>query len=482
MYSWGANFVVIPTTYAVTIDDGSLLRITNGYSSNSTTDYGRVFMMDDSLRYQGRQPNHGEQSALLRHEEQHADKFGISRTDFNYAHDTCPCFAHDDPAPSNAIVEMHIVDDKSIHDTYAYPHKMVRHTDDCSGSELRDSVVDTTRHHWFLTLTWFLISTRLLLNDIAAGTMTVDTEVGVTTFHVLKGIDYRYCNFTVQRCSESMDIDSSYGLNLMMDCINGSSGWKSRPHFMIKWMDPTQLNDDMKKRSLSWGAMSNDDESDAWIVDNYPICTCDDDGMVYDMDNGTMLYDTGVDLACLAADNSTGGRDVLGGTRCLHGTVLDTRFAADNGFVDTIRSECTGLLYNEALTLKVAPFDIGIYAARTTLEKTMIKPTSHCLELLFHGQSTSSGYDDPNTAENILPARRRLMFIVPIVNVKLHHDMFSIKSYVVNTHDCLHKCHHTLMHHCTNGTTDSGTGQHKLIAISVEFNHGDILIKNWTSH
>lgn len=112
----------------------------------------------------------------------------------------------------------------------------------------------------------------------------------------------------------------------------------------------------------------------------------------------------------------------------------------------------------------------------------MIKPTSYCLELLFHGRSASSGYDDPNTAENILPARRRPMFIAPIVDVKLHHDMFSIKSYVVNTHDCLHKCHHTLTHHCMNGTTDSGTGRRKLIAISVEFNYGDILSKNWTSH
>ncbi len=52
MYSWGANIVVIPTTYAVTIDDGSPLRITSGYSDNSTTDCGQVFTMDDSLRYQ----------------------------------------------------------------------------------------------------------------------------------------------------------------------------------------------------------------------------------------------------------------------------------------------------------------------------------------------------------------------------------------------------------------------------------------------
>ena len=213
-----------------------------------------------------------------------------------------------------------------------------------------------------------------------------------------------------------------------------------------------------------------------------PICTCDDDGLIYDMDDGTILYDTGVDLVCLAADNSTGDRDMIDGTRCLHGTVLDTRFAVDNGFVDTMQSDCTGLFYDETLALKDAPIDIGIYAARTSLEKTMIKPTSHCIELLFHGRSASSGYDDPNTAENILPARRRPMFIAPIVDVKLHHDMLSIKSYVVNTHDCLHKCHHTLTHHCTNGTTDSGTGRCKLIAISVEFNYGDILSKNRTSH
>jgi len=107
MYSWGANFVVIPmmyavmrivvipTTYEVMIHDGSLLRITSGYRNNSTTDCGQVFTMDDSLRHQGIQPNYGEQSALPRHEEQHADKFGMSRADFNYARDTkaCPRFA-----------------------------------------------------------------------------------------------------------------------------------------------------------------------------------------------------------------------------------------------------------------------------------------------------------------------------------------------------------------------------------------------------
>jgi len=113
MYSWGANIVVIPTTYAVTIDDGSPLRITSGYSDNSTTDCGQVFTMDDSLRYQGRQPNHGEQSALLRHEEQHADN-------------------------------------------------------------------------------------DITTGNIAAGMMTIDTDVGVTTFRDLEGTDDRYCNSTVQ--------------------------------------------------------------------------------------------------------------------------------------------------------------------------------------------------------------------------------------------------------------------------------------------
>jgi hypothetical protein len=174
-----------------------------------------------------------------------------------------------------------------MQDTYAYLPQ-TRHVDYCFSSEMCDSVVDTTRHDWFLTLTWLPISTHLILNDIAVGTMTVDTNVGVTTFRDLEDIDYRYCNFMVQRSTESMDIDSSYGLNLM-NYINGSSGWKSRPHFMIEWVDPAQLNDDMK-RSLSWGAMSNDDESGAWIVDNRSICTCDDDGLVYDMDEGTMLY------------------------------------------------------------------------------------------------------------------------------------------------------------------------------------------------
>jgi hypothetical protein len=64
-----------------------------------------VFTMDDSLRHQGIQPNYGEQSALPRHEEQHADKFGMSRADFNYARDTkaCPRFAHIDTVTTYAI-------------------------------------------------------------------------------------------------------------------------------------------------------------------------------------------------------------------------------------------------------------------------------------------------------------------------------------------------------------------------------------------
>ena len=110
-----------------------------------------------------------------------------------------------------------------------------------------------------------------------------------------------------------------------------------------------------------------------------------------------------------------------------------------------------------------APLDIRIYTARTRLEKTMIKSTSHYFDVLFPGQSVSSaGYDDPSTTESILFTRGRPMFNESMVDDMPHHDLFFIRSYVASTHDCLRKrCNILLVvHHCMNGTVTPSMTPH----------------------
>ena len=72
------------------------------------------------------------------------------------------------------------------------------------------------------------------------------------------------------------------------------------------------------------------------------------------------------------------------------------------------------------------------------------------------------------------------MFLTSVVDDKLRHDMVNSKSYVVITHDCLHKHHCMLVHHCITGCAASSTGQRDHIAISAGYNYGDVLSKIWT--
>jgi len=265
---------------------------------------------------------------------------------------------------------------------------------------------------------------------------------------------------------------------------------------MIGLVDHSAQLKDGLYQPLSWGARYNrypDYESDYVIlgvdgfdnrvVDNDFICSCDDDGLMFDMDEDSMQYDTGagydtrVDLLCITTDTPADGHVMVDGDSYLQVTILDTRFAADRAFTGTMVCRCADLFCEETLSSRYTPLDVEIYAVRTTLEKTMIKSTSHCLEVLFQGQSTSSGYDDPTTTEDILFARRGPMFLTSVVDDKLRHDMVNSKSYVVIAHDCLHKHHCMLVHHCITGCAASSTGQRDHIAISAGYNYGDVLSK-----
>ena len=368
-----------------------------------------------------------------------------------------------------------------------------------------------------LTSMWSPISTSSTLHDIPTGNVTsctkpieIDVSVRATTFLAL-GIEDKCRIFRIQRCIEptavidsSYDDDNSDGLVItcftvysnsvasyrkkrlrLMGCNNGRTGHTSQQYDMIGLVDHSAQLKDGLYQPLSWGARYNrypDYESDYDIlagvdgfddrvVNNYFFCNCDDDGSMFDMDEDSMQYDTGagydtrVDLLCITTDTPADGHVMVDGDSYLQVTILDTRFAADRAFTGTMVCRCADLFCEETLSSRYTPLDVEIYAVRTTLEKTMIKSTSHCLEVLFQGQSTSSGYDDPNTTEYITFARRRPMFVTSVVDDKLRDDMVNSKSYVVITHDCLHKHHRMLVHHCITGCAASST---------------DVLSKIWT--
>ncbi len=108
-----------------------------------------------------------------------------------------------------------------------------------------------------------------------------------------------------------------------------------------------------------------------------------------------MPYDTGSDSTCLDADDTPNDNVVTDGNSYSHDTILDITFAADRGFIDTMVCRCADLFCDEKSSLKDAHFDVGTYDARTTLERTMIKSTSHRIEVLVQSQSMSYRYDGP---------------------------------------------------------------------------------------
>jgi len=375
------------------------------------------------------------------------------------------------------------------------------------------------------------ISTSSTLHDIPTGNGTscakpidIDVSARATTFLAL-GIEDKCRIFRIQRCIEptavidsSYDDDNSDGLVIpcftvyssnsvassrkkrlrLMGCNNGRTEHTSQQYDMIGLVDHSaQLKDGLYQPS-SWGARYNRypnyesdydilagvDGFDVRVVDNDFLCSYDDDGLMFDMDEDSIDTgadsDTGVGIMCITTDTPADGHVMIDENSYLQVTISDTRFAADRAFTDTMVCRCADLLCEETLSSRYTPLDVENYAVRTTLEKTMIKSTSHCLEALFQGQSTSSGYDDPNTTEYIPFARRRPMFVTSVVDDKLRDDMVNNKSYVVITHDSLRKHHRMLIHRCITGYAISSTGQRKLIAISVGYNYGDVLSKIWT--
>jgi hypothetical protein len=466
---------------------------------------------------------------LLRHEERHAaghevtrTAFEVTRTAFDHSCDkrTCLRFARADHVPTCATVETH-PNDESMQDTDARLPKIVRHTDGCPSSERYGLNVNTTRHHWRFTLTWLPISTRLTLSDtpacnLDAGMMTmIDAKLGVTALRDLDdgSIHDRCCKSTIQRSTEAIDTDSSYGCtfdgcmtptftrysdsdasshrNLLnsTDRHDRICGRISQPYHMTIWVYSAKLNDD-ESRHLSWGASYRnhlnyesaydilahiDGISYSTVYSDF-FCTCGNNGLIFDTDVGTMPYDTGADSTCLDADDTPNDNVVTDGNSYSHDTILDITFAADRGFIDTMVCRCADLFCDEKSSLKDAHFDVGTYDARTTLERTMIKSTSHRIEVLVQSQSMSSRYDGPTATENILFTRRRPTPIASMLDELLHRDMICFNDY-------LRKCHHILMHNGMNGNTAPCIAdQRKLIALSIEFNYGCIPSKIWTSY
>ena len=221
---------------------------------------------------------------------------------------------------------------------------------------------------------------------------------------------------------------------------------------MTIWVYSAKLNDD-ESRHLSWGASYRnhlnyesaydilahiDGISYSTVYSDF-FCTCGNNGLIFDTDVGTMPYDTGADSTCLDADDTPNDNVVTDGNSYSHDTILDITFAADRGFIDTMVCRCADLFCDEKSSLKDAHFDVGTYDARTTLERTMIKSTSHRIEVLVQSQSMSSRYDGPTATENILFTRRRPMPIASMLDELLHSDMICVNDY-------LRKCHHILMH------------------------------------
>ena len=80
--------------------------------------------------------------------------------------------------------------------------------------------------------------------------------------------------------------------------------------------------------------------------------------MIFDTDVGIMPCDTGADSTCLDA-LSPDDNVVNDGNSYSHDTILDTTFAADRGFIDTMVCRSADLFCNEKSSLKDRHFDVG---------------------------------------------------------------------------------------------------------------------------
>ena len=217
--------------------------------------------------------------------------------------------------------------------------------------------------------------------------------------------------------------------------------------------DSTQQNDSAK--SLQWGATStrftrevydesgnNVDWSKAWSIgSNFEYTSCGDDGSTIGMDEVATPHGSDKDslyfVAVIWSDNRVG----LDGSSNLYSTVLGTRYTADSAFAD-YNCVLVDLFCGESSDTKDACFDAAIYTARTILERTRVKYTPLCLEVLSQEQHASSGFDESIVSEDILFVQEGSM--TASVGDELYQDTPNVMSNVdarsqSHDHDSLYR-------------------------------------------
>ena len=253
-------------------------------------------------------------------------------------------------------------------------------------------------------------------------------------------------NLTTHCTARSVSDGSSCACRLSsMDCDDRMS---------LGCADSTQQNDSAKQ-SLQWGATStrftrevydesgnNVDWSKAWSIgSNFEYTSCGDDGSTIGMDEVATPHGSDKDSLYFVAVISSDNRVGLDGSSNLYSTVLGTRYTADSAFAD-YNCVLVDLFCGESSDTKDACFDAAIYTARTILERTRVKYTPLCLEVLSQEQHASSGFDESIVSEDILFVQEGSM--TASVGDELYQDTPNVMSNVdarcqSHDHDCLYR-------------------------------------------
>jgi hypothetical protein len=264
-------------------------------------------------------------------------------------------------------------------------------------------------------------------------------------------LDGELVSIVTTSCSAQVGSDES-------SCTDRLSFMDCNDRVSLGWAKSTQQNDNAKQ-SLLWGATStrfvtevydesgndipaNNDWSKAWSIGSYfEYTTCGDDELTLGMDGVATPHGTDKDSLYFVAVNSSNNRVVLDGSSNPYSTVFGTRYTADSAFAD-YNCVLVDLFCGESSNTKDACFDAAIYTARTILERTRVKYTPLCLEVLSQEQHASSGLDESIASEDILFVQEGSM--TTSVGDELYQDTPNVMSNVdarsqSHDHDCLYR-------------------------------------------